>query len=882
MNSECWQQATELYDQMIDLSDAERRQRIQEINKSNHELARLLNQMIDADEDKTFMSLKPAVNISERNLDGEKSKFGHFQLLDKVAVGGMGRIYKAKQATADVPVYVALKLIRKELVSQQMTQRFEAEKQILSRLKHHHIAALIDAGVVDETPYIATEWVEGQSISDYCQQNQLGIQQILNLFLQVCEAVGCAHNQLIIHRDLKPANIIVDHNGQVKLLDFGIAKMLDADQSNLTQTQVFTPEYAAPEQVNGEFCSTTTDIYALGVLLFELLTNQKRFGLSEMSMAGQVNAITDPKVIFASDVMKQNQIPASSKVKGAIDTIINQAMHLVPQRRYQSVYELINDIKRYQQYLPIKAMGDGWLYQGQMMIKRHAWTSLFAFLLFVSLSTGLLYTNQQKAQAIKAQELAQSESIKSQQMLGFFMTLLESASPISGGSTQISVKEMFKQGSEKFDLEAINDEATRAEIAGQIAEIYGELSEYDLKISFNNKALAYYSQDLERHASKFLFHHINIAKTYQLQDLNDEALEYLSQAYEKVKQLPLDASVHAEAMINFGQFYLELNQPEKALVYFQKAEDLANQVSDAESLGKVKYYQYLILQHELPEQASERYLQQAQDYFEQAYPKGHPDLLAVRNSLAIKYKGQGHYIKASKMYEVIHTEHMQLYGFKNFNHLTNHADTLFYLGQFSQAFEWVSASLKLIDSQGVEEGFSSMAATVIQARCLIELKRFDEAAKGFQQASDFFQTLYAADHVVTMVLRSYKLDLLIKSGQQSTNPEEEVELMQLAEKQLNESNSSRRRYVNTALITAISYWKKGQYQQALDHLEKAKPELEIVSQKQGWSYWLIQAGLQKLRQELGLKSDILKLDAAKHELFMLLPENHWYHGLFTT
>lgn len=880
MNSELWEKAENLFDQLVNLNQEERLKFIKDTSFNDKALAETLQKMLDAESDDSFMSSKPAVNLKENEADNKESVLGHFQLLEKVAVGGMGRIYRAKQVNSDVPVYVALKLIRKELISEQMIQRFSIEKQILGKLKHHNIAALMDAGVVDDTPFLATEWVDGHPINAYCKQHKLGLQKTLNLFLQVCDAVAYAHSQLVIHRDLKPANIFVDNNGQVKLLDFGIAKLLDTEAAHLTQTQVFTPEYAAPEQINGETCSTTTDIYALGILLFELLVGEKRFGMADLSIVDKIKAITQPTTVFASQIMGQKQIKNAAKTKGALDTIINKAMHFDHKRRYQSAYELISDIKRYKQHLPIKAMGDGWFYRFNMLVRRHTWSSLLTFLLFVSLSTGLIYTNHQKAKAIESQILAQSESEKSQQMLNFFMTTLESASPISGGSTQISVKDMFVQGSDNIDLNTIKDEGIRAVIAGQIAEIFTELFEYELAIKFNNKALAYYSQDIEKHASKFLYHHINIANAFQKQNLYAQALEKLNSAYQKVNRHQLDESVHAEAMINFGQYHIELNQVEKAHVFLEKAEDLAALVSDLESLGKVKYYQYLILQHELSAQKSEQYLKQAQYYFEQAYPKGHPDLLAVRNSLAIKYKGEGDYNKARQIFELLHTENTELYGFKDYNYLTNHADSLFYLGDFSRAFDLVSESLKLIEDQGVEDGFSSMAATVIQARCLTEMGRFEEATAGLQLAIDYFKQHYESDHLVTMVLRSYKLDLLNKSGAKSTNPNEEVEIIQLAKKQLNESNSSRRRFVNTAIIASTSYWIKGQLNQALSLLEEAEPEAELVSQKQDWGYWLILAGIQQLKNELGLEPNIQKLNTTKYQLFKRLPENHWYHVLF--
>ena len=881
MNNKLWKAAELLIQQSLALEASEREKFIENRTVDDQELRQLIASILLAEHDQAFMQSQPGVEVSEISINQDNQVFGHFTILEKVATGGMGRIFKAKNNASDIDVFVALKLIRRELISEKMVQRFQNEQSILGKLKHHHIATLFDAGVVDEKPYLATEWVDGIPIDQYVKNKQLTISQILQLFLQACEAVAYAHQKLVIHRDLKPANIMIDTNGQVKLLDFGIAKLIDSESSQLTQTQVFTPDYASPEQINGEICTTATDVYALGVLLFELIVGQKRFNHKNHSMAEKIADITQPKTIYPSQVMLENMRPQVNKVKGALDIIINQAMHPDVNRRYDSVYALISDIRCYQHHLPIRALGDGWIYRSKMFFKRNSYASLFGLMLVLTLTGGLIYTNSQKAQAIEAQLQAQVEAERSQQMLRFFMTMLESASPVSGGSTQISVQEMLVKGSKKIDLKTIKDAVNRALIAGKFAEIFRELLAYDLAIDYSYKALEYYAQDLEKHASKYLFHNMKIAGNLKSQNLNDQALEHLTVSYEKVKQYPLEPSIHAEAMINFGWHYKTLNQPKKALDYYQKAEDLANQVNDFESLGKVKYYQHITLKEELSNQELDHYLQQAQKFFMQAYPDGHPDLLAVRNSLALSYSAQGEYIKADKMYQVLHTEKIHLYGYKDFDHLTNHAGILYFLGQFTKAFELTSESLELIENQGVGAGFNTMAARIVQARCLTELGRFDEASLGLQEASDFFQTRFGPDHFVTMILRSYQLDLLVKSGQESVNPNEEVELMQLAEKQLNDSTRAQERYARTAFIVATSYWSKGQYKQALSHLEKAQPTLEFISKKEDWFYWMVEAGVLELRNHLKLEYDQDELNAAKLKLFKLLPANHWYHQFFT-
>ncbi len=882
MNQQLWQQAQNLFEQSLMLDEFLRSNYITSSTIGKPELRQLLETMMLAEKDESFMQTQPVVEVSENIADEQVQVFGHYSIIRKVAVGGMGRIYKAKSNTSDIDVFVALKLIRKELLSDQIALRFENEKAVLGKLSHHHIAALIDAGVVDEKPYIATEWIDGQAINEYVKDNELSINQLLNLFLQACEAVSYAHSQLVIHRDLKPANILVDSNKQVKLLDFGIAKLIENADGQVTQTQVFTPDYAAPEQINGLACTTATDIYALGVLLFELLVGEKRFGLNQLSVAEKIQAIAQPKTVFASQAMHLNQRSGAQKVKGALDTIINKAMHPDPVRRYSTVYELINDIKQFQQHRPINALGDSWVYRSQMFFKRNPWSSLMGLLLLVSLGVGQLYSDLQKQQAIQAQQLAQNEAEKSHQMLKFFMTILETASPLSGGSTQISVQQMFEDGAERFNLDAINDQAVKAEIAGQIAEIYGELSDHNLKIKYNEKALAYYQSDLQLHASKYLYHQLNIAHAYRDQDQYLLALELLTKAYEQVKNFKVSQSLLAEVMINFGQFYTQLGQTTEALNYLEQAEQLAQTINDVESLGKVKYYQYLILQYKLPAEESEQYLLQAQTYFEQAYSSTHPDLLNVRNSLGIKYKDQGQYRKASDLYTLLHTEYSQLYGVKNYDHLTNHANVRFALGDFEMAALLTKESLQVIEENKIEAGFSAMAATVVLARSLTELGRYAEAEKLWLKALSYFKSRFDDSHAVMLSLRTYWLDFLIKSGRIEDNLDDLNGLLELAQKQMNESYGTQRKYVNTLITLATYHWVHKNYQLGLNHLYTAQAIMQEISLKQGWVYWFIEAGIIKLNKNLELQTYASESTEPLAQLFMLLPAEHWYHNLFDT
>lgn len=870
-----------IYDQSLNMAPQQRADFINDQVANAPAVKAIIDKMLQSETDTQFLQNKPSLIFSETQHNNHPQYFGSYQILEKVAVGGMGRIFKAINTNSDVPIPVALKLIRRELLSQDLIHKFNNEKDILSKLKHHHIASLLDAGVADGTPYITTEWIDGTPIDQHIQQNHVSLIGILTLFLQVCDAVSCAHNKLIIHRDIKPANILVDENGQAKLLDFGIAKLLDSPDGNLTQTQVFTPDFAAPEQINGEPCTAATDIHALGLLLFVMLTGQNRFSGQALSMAEKIKVIADPPTLFASQVMKKNKQPNSQKVQGALDTIINQATHPNPNRRYQSVHELSDDIHRYLNHLPIKALGDGLAYRLKMFIKRNAWSSALGSLLILSLLGGLWLTNGQRKQAEAAQFLAQKETEKSQHLLTFFKNMLATASPTAGGSTQITAEEMFRKSSEQFNLDDIEDPKLKAEIAGDVADFYQELSVHHLSLKYNKMALDYYSEHVSEYPDEYLTRHLSKALTHRDQNNYQQALTTLQTAYQETQNLAIKPSLDAQVLVNLAQFHRGMNDDEQALKLLSQAESVTLKYNDPENSGKIKYYQYLILQHQLSPEASEKYLDEAARNFEMAYSGAHPNLLAAKNSKAMQYKSEGKYRQAAALYHTIHKEHTELYGRKNHNHLINQADTLFYLGQFQQSIKYLNEALEVMSNHDLGKGFSAMAAQVIQSRAHLELGNHKRAEPLLRDAMAYFKTQLAADHVLMLSLKTYWLDLLLRSGQLGSLEFEVNELVDDMTAHLNDAPSIKRRYAHTLMVVATYHWHTGNIEQASQYMGQAVATLPSISQPQEWHHWLMVASDWQLKKQLGQTINDGQFKHAIEQLRLMLPDDHWYHGLFS-
>jgi tetratricopeptide (TPR) repeat protein len=306
---------------------------------------------------------------------------GHYRLLDRVGQGGMGTVYKAVRGDDQFNKTVAIKMLRLGGHNPPGQQRFRAERQILASLEHPHICRLLDGGswmppgAAESQPFIVMEYVEGVPITTYCARAGLDVSARLELIRSVCHALSYAHRQLVIHRDVKPDNILVTADGTVKLLDFGMAKLLDASaDSALTATgmRVMTPAYASPEQVRGEAVSTVTDVYSVGVVLYELLTGRR------------LHTITgnDPAEIY-KEICERDVKPPSSwgerALRGDLDVIVLKALQKDPSRRYLSVDQLSEDIRRYLTGLPIVARADTITYRTKKFVRRH-WLGLAASL----------------------------------------------------------------------------------------------------------------------------------------------------------------------------------------------------------------------------------------------------------------------------------------------------------------------------------------------------------------------------------------------------------------------------------------------------------------------------------------------------------------------
>jgi serine/threonine-protein kinase len=348
---------------------------------------------------------------------------GPYVVESEVGRGGMGSVWRARRIDERFQNTVAIKFLHASWMGLQGEQRFRAEGHILGRLDHPNIARLIDAGLLDAAhPYLVLEFVEGEAIDAYCRRMNLTLDARISLFLEVMAAVAHAHSHLIVHRDIKPANIFVTQNGSVKLLDFGIAKLLDATPGTADSTRpsavALTPQFAAPEQLLGQAVTTATDVYSLGLVLYVLLTGRHPIGSDTASHAQLLQAALTEDAPRASTIGEVATIPRRL-LQGDLDNVLAKAMRKTAAERYASVADFAEDLRRYLLHEPVKAGPDTLRYKAMKFVRRHRGGVAVTLLLLIAIIGGLIGTVWQARRADAAAMQAEQQRQRALEQLNY-------------------------------------------------------------------------------------------------------------------------------------------------------------------------------------------------------------------------------------------------------------------------------------------------------------------------------------------------------------------------------------------------------------------------------------------------------------------------------
>lgn len=435
--------------------------------------------------EKNTIDLAAQLQTAKQTYDGKR--FGSFRILREIGRGGMGTVFLAERAEGEFQQEVALKIIRQSLADSELEKHFRRERQILASLNHPNIARLIDGGVSESGElFLVMEFIAGEPLLSFAGNPQLGIEERLRLFIKVCRAVSFAHQNLIIHRDLKPSNILVSAEGEPRLLDFGLAKLTESPgtpgrllNSERTETafRAFTPAYAAPEQILGKSVTTASDVFSLGVILYELLTNEKPFHFEGKGLDEIIKTVTVAEPSLPSRIVKSEDAQSAIRqrqLRGDLDNITLKALQKDPARRYQSVAEFAGDIERHLDHLPVSARPNTIGYRAARFYQRNRIAVSAIALIIITLATGLGIALRQYGNARRETAKARLENARAEQLNNFLQTILSSAAPVERGK-DAKVIEVVDDAAERIDTEFANQPELRAQALLSIGNTYRTL-----------------------------------------------------------------------------------------------------------------------------------------------------------------------------------------------------------------------------------------------------------------------------------------------------------------------------------------------------------------------------------------------------------------------
>lgn len=706
--------------------------------------------------------------------DRSGERIGPWLLVRLLGRGGMASVYLAERADGQFNQQVALKLLRRGLDTDDVVRRFRAERQILSSLDHPNIARLLDGGATpDGLPYLAMAHVDGLPITEYCESRGCNTEERLRLFMDVGRAVQYAHANLVVHRDLKPSNILVTSDGTVKLLDFGIAKVLDPEapggETPVTRTgfRPLTPEYASPEQMRGDPITTASDVYQLGVLLYRLLTGQRPYEVPASSAAEMADVIATSVPPRPSTHKKQ--------LRGDIDVIILKALRKNPDRRYGSAIEMVEDVRRHLDGQPISARRESRTYRMGKFVKRNAWVVAAAATVVLLLGTYAVTLFGHSRELEAERNLARQEAAKAGEVSRFLVNLYRSpdpyAEPGSTGGKDITMREALLDGARRARTELEYQPALQATLLHNIGEIL-----YNLDIPADALPLweethalerSLYGEDSEEAAASLWY----IAELTAIVVDRDSAITVFQ------KQLDLNTKLFgsqslevARTLESLGVTLNHMGRLEESLAYLEAAVEICRSFaaevsaeSFASALGHLgDAYSELGRSGEALETSRE-----ALDLIEPSLGPDHPSTAIHRIKLARALKDTGESEEAAANYRralpvlerELGDEHVQY-----LNSLNNYAVLLQDLDRLDEAEAAHRELLKIRMRKGGETGEQTIGSIQNLGALLNRQGRYREADSLVSRAFELYDQLHGRDHYLTAFPLLTLADIRLATG----------------------------------------------------------------------------------------------------------------------
>lgn len=814
-----------------------------------------------------------AVHLAAGSVDRAAAieHMGRYRVTEVIDSGGIGTVYRAVPSDDENAPPVAVKVLKRGMTGEDMQQRFRQEQEVLARLKHRNIARFIDGGVTSGgLLYLVMEFIEGRPIDRFCDQQKLAVSDRLELFEDVCSAVQYSHRNLVVHRDLKPRNILVTHDGVPKLLDFGIAKLLEDGSSGpavdptVTANRMITPQYASPEQIKGAPISTATDVYSLGVVLYELLTGHRPYDLRGkargeiLELIGEVDpASPSTQVMQTEEVtyldgttttltpelvsVARGTDPQSLRreLTGDLDTIVLTAMQKDPDRRYASVERLAEDLRRYRTGLPILARADTFSYRARKFIRRNKAATIAATIAFISLiagTTGLAVRLKQaqgaQAQLVKESENARLQARRSQRLSDFLQDMLASVSPREKGK-EVTVREVLDEAVKTADSELGGDPRLLGSILSTIGDTYRTLDMFEQARAQLDRAYAlarehYDPNDVEiatclNNLGVLLYETGDYSKS---NELHREALSI------RERVLGRTSAASAQSLNNLAAVLSVTGAYDESRALFTEALQIRRTVLDAQDplIAITMSHLASILEHNGEYAAAEEMTREVLDLRRQVYGDEHAETVRTIATLGNLHRAQGKYDEAeSELREALSLQR-KLHGPNNLDvaeTLNNLAVVLRARERHREAASLLRETLDIARALLGEEHVTVATIMSNLGNTLRAAGEVSEAEDLYRRSLEMRRTLLGNDHPAIATALNNLASLLHEKGDYETADALYSECLAIQRSQLGPRHA---RVGITLYNLASMHAARGNLEQAITSYEEA---LEILEESLG-------------------------------------------------
>lgn len=706
-------------------------------------------------------------SLPNSSLIGEE--IGSYLVTKKIGSGGMGSVYLAERSDGEFEHQVAIKIIRNEKATAENIRRFEQERTILAGLNHSGIAKLFDGGITnDGFPYFVMEYVDGIPIDQYCKENQVSIPERVALFKKVLVAVRHAHENLVVHRDLKPSNILVTPSKKVKILDFGISKLLRDGQSaeaGLTQTnaRLLTPKYAAPEQILQLSITTATDIYALGIVFYALLTDRYPFDLDKLSQFEIEQSILEIQPQKPSTTVSDSNL--QKQLQGDLDDIALKAIRKEGDQRYRSANEFLDDLDRFQRGLPVIAGDDTLRYRARKFINRHTQAVVTAFGIFI-LIIGFagFYTHQ----ITKERNKAQLQSERAEEMTSFLLSLFEANNPRENQDQDFPVSKIIERGLERLNNKPISTES-KAILLGSIAQIQLNIGRSKEAGRIFKKAYQLASDSVEINSSSIVDIYTAFASWQRVSGTQDSALALLQKADSLHHSLGTTTSEEYRInLVNLANIHNQNGNYEEALRTLGKLEYFPE--NEQNSIHNKSYYFNNIAaaysglgKYDL----ALKHYEQSIALKEKIYNQDNPELGLSYNNVAFVYLGQDLFQRAYELFKKAYEIRLNAYGP---DHqllgatLSGLATSANRIGKAKESLQYHNESLRVIKKHYGTDHYRYAFALRNYAIYLIDSGAYEKAENVLNESHSITTKTYGSDHVINGSIINTKADLYHQWG----------------------------------------------------------------------------------------------------------------------